>query len=174
MAKLTNQDNYATDADWAEASHRAIVLNKLRDKMHCSGTDILNAAEELGLSTPRVYQLLQTYRKTGDATSLLPKRPGTKAGSARLHPDVEVIIEQCIQEFVLKRTKMSSRRLMQEIGPACANASLPKQSLGKVQNRTAKIALRTKVNAQRGKKAADDRFRPVVGSYKAIEVTGPH
>jgi putative transposase len=167
MAQLTIHPDYATDADWAEASRRAHALNPLRGKRRCTGVELAEAAETLGLSIPRAYELLRAYRKSGDTSALLPQHPGTKSGTTRLDPECEAIISRCIHESILTRTKVSLRRLLLDIEAACSAANVPRPSLGAVRARVKKLDRKVVTVAQHGQKAADDQFRPVRGQFDA-------
>jgi putative transposase len=69
----------APEAAWAEAVRREAVVRPLAGASRLGNTAVAAAARKLGLSVPRVYGLLRTFRSQPVTALLLPTKPGPGA-----------------------------------------------------------------------------------------------
>jgi putative transposase len=82
------------------------------------------ATLRLALSERRVYALLHAFRDNPVTASLLPRKPGPKAGSRRLDSAIEAQIEAAITTVYLTRERPTLSRVLRQITRDCRAAGL--------------------------------------------------
>lgn len=156
------------DADWTVVSARLDAVRRLLDADPLTVELVDAEARTLGIARAWMYRLLNRYRDNPTVHALLPKPLGNPRGDRRLAPDVETIIEQAIDDFYLTRNKPTVRRLQLEIVRRCAAAGIKEAPSRKaIDTRVRQVKASKRIRARLGKKAADDRFRPVRARYHA-------
>jgi putative transposase len=161
-----------SSADWKEASRRAKILWPLLEHRKFSKTLVDGALEELGLSASSFYPMLSEFRKSPYAETLLVKKRGNRKDQTRLSEGCEAIIQRHIEEDFLKREPVSVVKLHILIRKSCLEAENSEKppSYGAVLARTKAIRGKLKTKKQKGKKAASDKYDPVLGFYEADQV----
>lgn len=74
----------ASDADWAEAHRREKIIRPLASMTRVPGDVAAQAMVQLELGRARFHKLLQLYRASPAAASLLPRPRGREKGEQRL------------------------------------------------------------------------------------------
>ena len=117
-----------------------------------------------------VYRLLARFKRSQETSSLLPTRPGRKAGAHVLKNAQERIIADGIREVYLSKQRPSITALHRTIAIECFNAKVPIPSYTAVRSRVSSLNVQDVVRAREGARAASARF----GLLKpAPKVTAP-
>lgn len=154
--------------DWALAEARLDVVQRLLAAEKVSHTLVDAEAAKLGVTRYRVYAWLRRYRANPTIESLLPQRRGWRSGAARLPADVEAIIVEAIEEFYLTMSKPKLQKLVAEVGRRCRIAGINRcPDARSIKARVDKVLPSLQLRRREGKKAADDRYRPVIAEYTA-------
>lgn len=151
----------ASDTDWAEAVRREAVIRPLAGLSRPGRHEIEGASGTLGLSPPRVYALLRSFRAHPVTASLLPRRPGPAKGARLLGPSMEAQIETAIQAVYLQPERPTVKKVWGEVRRACYAAGTKPPSLKALRARVSARTLRDRVKARQGATAAGNRFRQV-------------
>ncbi len=155
------------DDKWREAVAREAIIRPLAGGGPLSPTEVKTACRALGIRRARLYALIERYRSEPVTSSMLGAKPGPPRGARRLADDVEALIEEAIQDHYLTRQKPSVSALHDHIRQLCRARGVAIPSRNAVRARVASIDQRALVGAREGAKAARDRFKPVVGEYRA-------
>lgn len=152
---------------WAEARRCLPVIRALAETERRTALDIEAAVKELRCSRSTVFVLLSRYQADPCLTSLVPQRDGPAPGSSRLRPELDVLIDDAIESFYLTRQRPTVMDLVEEIRVRCFALGLTppgrKAVTARVRAKPADVVMRSR----EGKKATDDRFRPVMGALEA-------
>ncbi len=151
----------ASDTDWAEAVRREAVIRPLADLPQLGLHVATAAARTLGVSVPRVYALLRSFRDHPVTTSLLSHRPGPAKGARLLSAPLESRIEAAIEEVYLKPERPTVKRVWSEVKRTCHAAGMKPPSMKALRARVSARSLRDRVKAREGAAAAGNRFRQV-------------
>jgi len=82
----------------------------------------LKVAQELQISVPTLYRMINEFKRTGKSTAFLQKtRPGGK-GKSRIDPAVEKIIQTYLNEKYLTKQKPSIKAAIDDIQFDCEKA----------------------------------------------------
>lgn len=156
------------DDDWNVANARLTAVRRLLAAEVITVELVDAEAGKLGVARAWMYRLLRRYRTNPSMHALLPKETGNPRGRHRLPPEIERIIEEAIDDFYLTSRRPTVKRLQLEIARRCSAAGIQRSpSVNAVRARVAAVAASRHIRARHGKKAADDRFRPVHASYHA-------
>lgn len=88
---------------WREATERAAAIRPLIAKDSIEPQAIHDACRKLGVRRTRLYELIEQFRASPVASSLVARRRGPKEGSSRLTPDQDQLIDDAIKEFYRTR-----------------------------------------------------------------------
>jgi putative transposase len=151
----------ASDDDWAEAVRREAVIRPLAAMPRLGRSAVLAAAGILGLSEPRTYGLVRTFREQPVAASLLPRRTGPAKGLRRLDPAIERRVEAAIEGIYLKPERPTLNRLLGQVRHDCLAAGLKPPSIKALRARVTARSLQERTKARAGAAAAGNQFRQV-------------
>ena len=103
-------------ANGAEAARRAAVLRPLvRDYLAGTGSlesGVRDAVWELGVSRATVWRWIRRLAEEGGRTSsLAPRKRGRRAGTVLVSREVEVVIEEHLTRYYLRRERPSLGRV---------------------------------------------------------------
>ena len=104
---------------WREATERAAVIRPLIAKDSIEPRAIHEACRKLGVRRTRLYELIEQFRASPVASSLVARRRGPKEGSSRLTPDQDQLIDDAIKEFYRTRQKPSVNALRRHVRQLC-------------------------------------------------------
>lgn len=141
MAKEDNLPDWST-ADpvvWAEARRREQVLRRLCSFDRIGAAAITDAANELQISIPRVYQLIEQFRSRPVVSTLLVRSRGRRFGDQRLTPRVEELIEHVFKKFAKGPGKVSGHAHYREVRRLCIGEGLKSPAYRTVKSRVAKL-----------------------------------
>jgi putative transposase len=163
-------DEFGANGD--EAARRAAVLRPLvRDYLAGTGSlesGVRDAVWELGVSRATVWRWIRRLAQEGGRTSsLAPRKRGRRAGTVLVSSEVEVVIEEHLTRYYLRRERPSLGRVVKEIRNACGALGLQMPTRRTVQRRLDAMDARKVMKAREGAKAARQRFASVTGSNRA-------
>lgn len=160
---LTRADSIA----WRTACDREPLIRALSALPMLTRSTIAKARGELCLSRSRIFELVARYREDPVTSSLLDRSSGFPKGRRRIPTELDLIITSAIEQFYLTRPKPRISQLVRHIKYACLERNLPPPARKTVEARIAAIDRDRLIAARDGRKAADDRYRPIKGSYEA-------
>ena len=116
-------------ANGAETARRAAVLRPLvRDYLagiSSLESGVRDAVWELGVSRATVWRWIRRLAEEGGRTSsLAPRKRGRRAGTVLVSREVEVVIEEHLTRYYLRRESPSLGRVVKEIRNACGALGL--------------------------------------------------
>ncbi|MBA3897993.1 MAG: transposase [Sphingomonadaceae bacterium] len=147
--------------DWAEAVRREAAIRPLIEAPRLGRLGVQAVATELGLSVPRIYSLIRTFRSRPVTASLLPRPPGPAVGWRRLAPAIEAQVETAIDAISLKPERATVKRLFAQVRQECVTAGLKPPSMKALRARVTARNLRERIKHREGAAVAGDRFRLV-------------
>jgi len=125
-----------SDAAWAEAKRREQIIAPIARRPTTPTHLAHEASEQLGLCERTIYTLIQRYRASqGLLSSLAPKMSSRGKGKSRLHPTIDMIIAEVIEQEYLNRQKKCATAVMREVRHRCIKAGLSAPSLSTVASR---------------------------------------
>jgi len=155
------------EAQWEEARRCMSVIQGLANNAARGQAEIDCAVRELGFSRAQVYILLRRYLADPRLTSLLPRRRGPDRGFSKLTNEVEKLVDETIDAVYLTQQRPRVSDLVMEIRRRCRAVGLMSPGRKAIATRLDKRPRREVVSRRQGRKAARDRFGPVVGSLEA-------
>lgn len=156
------------DPRWNIALKRAQVCRRLIQAPGSpSRTDLEEAAAELNISVRTLHRDLEKMRRADHPMILLPRHSGRPAGSPRISPEVEVIIQEKIEPIYLQKNRPALHELAEEIRAACRSRNLAPPADETVRLRIERMDTITVVKGRHGAKAAKYQFKPMPGHIDA-------
>ena len=105
---------------WRKAKHRADVIGPLAEQQEVSQVEADQAAEELGLTSRQVYNLIKRCKAgEGLVTDLAVMQPGGGKGKTRIAPEVDAIIAEVVEKQYLNRQRRSVAVVVRDIRMQC-------------------------------------------------------
>lgn len=152
------------DDKWEQARLRAEVLRGVSGRGHDRAQQIVRAAEQLQLTTRTIRRLLSRLQESELRTSsLCRQRPLGGGGISRLHPLVEEIISETIQDAYLKRQQPGISEITKDIRRRCRSKSLNAPAYNTVGRRVQALNQRVVAVSRRGQDEAL-KYRPILAS----------
>lgn len=157
----------ASDADWAEAHRREKTIRPLAALTRIPGDAAAEALDQLGLGRARFHELLQLYRASPVAASLLPRPRGRERGERRLSSAAEQLIARGIAECYLTLEKPNVQALRRWLRHEGQKIGLKVPSTKAIQARLDRLPPQTVTVRRQGSKAAADKWEPRRGVLDA-------
>ncbi|WP_085811217.1 DNA-binding domain-containing protein [Sphingomonas sp. TZW2008] len=157
----------ASDADWAEAHRREKIIRPLAALARIPGNAAAEALGQLGLGRARFHELLQLYRASPVAASLLPRPRGRERGERRLSSAAEQLIARGIADCYLTLEKPSVQALRRWLRHEEQKIGLKVPSTKAIQARLSRLPPQTVTARRQGSKAAADKWEPTRGVLEA-------
>ena len=157
----------ASDADWAEAHRREKIIRPLALMTRVPGDVAAKAMVQLELGRARFHKLLQLYRASPAAASLLPRPRGREKGEQRLSAAAEHLIARGIAEFYLTLEKPSVQALRRWLRHEGTKIGVKVPSTKAIQARLARLAPQIVTARRQGAKSAADKWEPTRGVLEA-------
>lgn len=157
----------ASDADWAEAHRREKIIRPLAALARVPSNAAAEALDQLGLGRARFHELLQLYRASPVAASLLPRPRGRERGERRLSSAVEQLIARGIAECYLTLEKPSVQALRRWLRHEGQKIGLKVPSTKAIQARLDRLTPQTVMARRQGSKAAAGKWEPTRGVLEA-------
>ena len=149
---------------WDEAKRRAHVIAPLAAQAVVPIAAAETAAEQLGVSTRFVYQLIRRYRTSGSLLSALAPQPPTGGrGKTRLPQSVERVITQVIESVYLTRQKRRIEAVVFEVRKQCRRLGLQVPAANTVRARVRAVRPEIMLQQREGT-AAVQTLRAAPGS----------
>lgn len=158
-------DNPVADKDWAEAEHRAKVLEELPEQL--TPGDVEWAMRQLDVSRATLFRLMRQFREDGRTSALLPNTRGPKPGMQPLNPAVQAIVSGLFRDFYATRRKPTKTRFWREVAADCRAQGLVPPSIRRL-GRWLEQKDQAKLMAKReGKDKAERRHLATPGALTA-------
>jgi putative transposase len=151
---------------WDRALRYLSVVQRLAASTSRTRREVQSAAAELGCGVVHLYSLIGRYQDDPRLTSLLPGRRGPAPGGSLLSAEIDAVIDDAIQTVYLTRQQSKVSDLLTEIRRRCRALHLRPPSRWAVTARVRAKPQSEIIARRRGRKAARDRFAPVVGSLE--------
>lgn len=152
------------DEDWQTAQRRLDIIRPLLSKHDRTRADVSTRADEFSLHPNTLYGWLAMYEGSGRLTSLMPRIRRDK-GSRKLSDEIEAIIRGSIEEIYLTSQRKPVSRVCDDVRRRCLTAGLEPPHANTIRNRIAQLAEPQRAERRRGRKAADEAFSPIQGSF---------
>lgn len=154
-----------SDAEWDEARRREAVIKPLTEMSRRPASVIEEAGVQLSLSRRQIYQLIRAYRVVGNLTALIPRKSSGGRGKPRLRQEIETIIAATINEVFLTKQKPKKETVVEEVRRRCYKANLKPPAAGSIRRRIDARTASETLARREGKKAAQQAYDAVVGSF---------
>ena len=156
----------SNDKDWKIAQKRFQIIQPLLNtpKFFRKTDDVAARAKEFNLGTSTVYRWLDHYESSGLVTSLMPNERNDK-GKSRISPEIEKIIESCINDVYLTAQKKKTKAVFEEVARRCKADGISPPHPNTVRNRIAALPEKLKMSKRHGKKTAAQKFSPDRGGF---------
>ncbi len=141
----------AAAVDSELASVRFQIIKKYRENK----ITVAQAAAELKVSPPRIYQLAKKFDESIGVISVLSAKKGRKVGSVASSDLMEGYIKQCIKKH-FKGKKASARKVYRELQQLCFDKSIEPPSFSTVRRRILSLSPFEKAKAVHGAEYARD------------------
>lgn len=151
---------------WDRALRYLSVVRRLSESSTRTRSETAAAAAELGCGVANLYVLLGRYQADPRLTSLLPHRRGPAPGGSLLSGDVDTVIDDAIRTVYMTQQRPRVSDLVTEIRRRCHAAQLNPPGRKAVRARLLAKPQSEMIARRLGRKAARDRFGPVVGSLE--------
>lgn len=157
------------DEDWQEANKRFQIIRPLI-KTDRDLQMVKEIAKSAGVHQATIYRWLKAYEETGRLSVLVPghKSAGGK-GKARLHPEVEKILQNTIQDYYLRSQKPSVQKTCKEVLRRCRNAGVDCPHPNTVRNRIILICEEVRLQRRSNKKKATEKYSPLLGYFPGAD-----
>jgi putative transposase len=152
------------DNEWETAQKRLAVIRPLVENKG-NGELAKEIAKENNISLATLYRWIKNFEDTGQITSLVPEKSNGGRGKGRLLPEVDAIISNAIEEIYLTKQKNPLKKVCREIVRRCKLMDLPAPHINTVRNRILSVSEETQLKFRHGKKAANDKFKPILKSF---------
>lgn len=152
------------DEEWLIAQKRfSIIQPILVDKRN--GDLVKEICLQNNLNKSTLYRWISKYEQTGLLSSLVPQQKSGGRGKSRINPNVEAIIQECINKHYLSKQNKTVAKLCIEVALRCRQENLEVPHSHTVRNRVLSITERDKVKYRGGQKMYKEKYRPLIGSY---------
>jgi len=130
---------------------------------------VVSRAEEIGVHYATLYRWLSRYEAGRTLASLIPKRQGRKPGETRLPAETEAIIQSAIEDVYLTRQRVPAQKVVLEVRRRCLEAGLNPPHANTVRARIAAIHPGKRMRRRGQKKAAEEKYKPVPGTFPGAD-----
>jgi putative transposase len=154
-----------SDARWAAAQRRAVVIARLAALASVSASAAREAGQTLGLSERTIYRLLRLWQRSGGlVTSLAPRPSAGGRGRGRLSAAVEQFVTAAIRDEYLSKQKKRAEAVVRAVRDRCRAAGITPPAANTVRARVRRVRADKAARVREGSgSAAARRLTPVVG-----------
>ncbi|MGZ2746199.1 Mu transposase C-terminal domain-containing protein [Burkholderia stagnalis] len=157
------------ESDWSEAERRQAIILPLLGQCRRKRDDVVARAAEFGLHANTLYKWLKAYESARLITALLPKQQRKDKGAIKLQAEIEAIIEDVIKTEYLTTQKKSKQWICNEVRRRCSAAGIAPPHANTVRNRLKTLPAELTVAKRQGRKAAEQAYSPVEGSFPGAD-----
>ncbi|MHB1947570.1 MAG: Mu transposase C-terminal domain-containing protein [Gammaproteobacteria bacterium] len=152
--------------EWELAKKREQVIRPLVLVEKCTTKQARAAAAELGLSTRQIYNLIQSYRASGEKfVSLLKGKSSGGKGKGRLQKKQEIIIQATIEEVFLSKQRLRASVVIEEVKRRCSYGDIKPPSENAIRTRISQLHDYDVLSKRYGTKIAKTQTSAVSGKY---------
>ncbi len=162
-APIRAVDGLAED-DLAEARRRLEIIHPVLATKRGRMKLYAETAEKHHLASSTVRRWVDLYESRGLLSDLAPARKG-RAMPGQLDPKIEEIIQATIEEYHLTKQSQSGRKTIEEVERRCRLRKLPPPHANTIRKRLNAVEEKVRVARRQGRKAAENRFDPVLGHF---------
>lgn len=155
---------FSTDKNWSEVVERYETISPLLKPARRQLQDVQVVAKKLGVSIPTIYRWIKRFEESGLVSSLLRSSRSDK-GKQRLNENLELIIDQQINGFFLKKERPSVVKLYNEIKNKCKIENLSPPHINTIHARIGKVDEREKLSKRYSSKQAREKHDPHRGKF---------
>jgi len=161
--------NTLSESEWEIAKQRNDVIGSLAKLRVVPEYLAQEAAEQLGLTSRHVYELLRRYRQgSGLVTDMARISSDGGKGKSRITPEVELIISEVITSRYLSRQKPSKASISREIRMRCRQSGYAPPSYNTINARIDMFDPFLVTRKRQGGTAAK-RLQPAAGHMPEME-----
>lgn len=157
-----------SDKDWEVAKERYEAIKLLLDDPARTRSAVAARAQALGLHPNTLYKWIARYEDAGRTSALLP-RSRSDRGATKLSAEIEALVAAVIEEEYLSRQRKSVQKVCDEVRRRCLNAGLAAPHANTVRNRIAAIDDKQKMAKRFGRKAAEQVYEPLEGTFPGAD-----
>ena len=158
-----------SDARWAAAQSRAVVIARLAALESVSASAAREAGQALGLSERTIYRLLRLWQRSGGlVTSLAPRPSAGGRDKSRLSAAAEQFVTEAIRDEYLSKQKKRAEAVVRAVRDRCRVAGIAPPAANTVRARVRRVRADKAARVREGSgSAAARRLTPVVGQTPA-------
>lgn len=156
------------DKAWEEAKHRYEIIRPLLNQPNRTRQNVAERARVNNCHENTLYIWIKRYESKGLLTSLLPRSRSDK-GATKLTPEVEVIIQAVVNSDYLTKQRKSQQKVCNEVRGRCLNAGIEPPHNNTIRNRIKSLAGEQVMAQRKGRKAADQAYSPIEGSFPGAD-----
>ena len=153
---------------WEEAQMRKSIIAPLLKKSDRTLSDVAARARKFNLHPSTLYNWMAAYEENPQVTSLLRERRSDK-GSSRLSPEIEAIVTHVIENEYLSQQRKSIKDTLRIVTRQCEIAGLPAPHYNTLRRRIEHISAERKIARRRGRRAAEEKYTPIRGSFPGAD-----
>lgn len=157
-----------SDADWIEARRRFEIIRPLLEADQRTAEQVRTVAKENSCNAATIYRWIKTYQETGLVSSLL-RLSRKDAGKTRIDPKVEAVIKEFIDKYFLAPEQSSPADVWDHVKARCLDLKIPVPHQNTIRNRISLLSEELKLEKRKGKKAAKEKYTPLIGSFPGAD-----
>lgn len=154
-----------TEEEWATASQLKITIENLLSQTRMTEQDVVDAAEQHGISRTWLYELIARFRAMGTVSCLIPKRPAGGKGKSRISSLSEDLIQEIIETSYLTSKKLRPSQVIKAYKSACKRRNIKPVSDNTVRARIKSVPGRVSTKHREGGHEARDKYDPVTDEF---------
>jgi len=156
-----------TAEEWRNGQRRFEAIKPLLDNPHRTREEAAAMATAADVHVSTLYRWLSDYLRQGNVSALVPARPGRKAGTRLLSPEIEAILDVVIEEFYLQKQRRTADEVIEEVESRCRLAKVPSPHPNTVRNRLRLVPEIVKLKRRGRRDEAVNRFSAIKASFEA-------
>jgi len=154
----------STEEEWQIGKKRLEIIVPVINKRG-DGKVVEEVSAKSGVSIPTLYRWVEMYETTNLMSSLVPKENTGGRGISRLSPEIDAIINTVIEDCYLTKQKKTVQKICIEVSMRCKNAGIKPPHNNTIRYRINQISEYQRLKGRYGKKAAEQKFSPKVGTF---------
>lgn len=156
-----------TEKQWSAAESKLAAIRPLLGLNKRTALQVQARSKEIGVGQTSLYRWIRTYERTESTRSLLT-RPRSGGPPTKLSPEQEQILQNGIEQFYLKKQRLTPQNLHRELQRMCSMKGVKTPSPGTVRNRLARLNPELVARRRHGAKS-QHRNKPLKGSFPGAE-----
>ncbi len=159
-----NKGDYDISAEaWKTAINRYEAIKPLIE--YSTSELVKQRAKEYDVHEVTFWKWLKAYRTHSSILALVPKKRGWSNDKSRMSPLVTSIINKAIQDDYLNAKKPIISKVIETVMAECMHLKIEPPHENSIRRRIQSLNEYQVVKARLGKKAANDQFKAVAGSF---------